>query len=536
MARKKATSPSPAEQDLIEHPVAEDSAPDAEIPEATAPCTDEPEPQATETEQSESQAEQPPCESEEAPQNIDAASDTDEGATSLCEDNLNPDAVGEDALADTHLSAEERYPTDGTPPDDSETGEDDMEALLHDLGQMPQGDMEPMSSAEIELGSFEGSNSEEGKEDRREDELLLMPGDLFSSEEDSPGDPGEESGDRPEAPEPAHPDPPVKRQRKQVPAPQSASEPAPRSAEDPLRDRILTIDPRERIISPEDTEAIVWHEIQNSNWTRRILTGVLYGVEETKSGYTVALVNYKGFRVAIPLKDMLLYPGKMPAGKAYQDLIDHMSKILTTRMNSEVDFIVKGHNNKERSVIASRKDAMYRKRQTFYMDTDNQGEPLIHEGRIVQARVIAVSEKLIRVEVFGVECPILARDLSWEWIGNAKDEYEVGDKILVRVLEVHRPDIDNIKIRVDVRSITSASSLENFRRLQLQGRYVGRVTDVRNGVAYIRLLGGVNAIAHSCNDIRYPGKKDDVSFVVTRLDEERLRAYGIITRIIKQNL
>ena len=34
----------------------------------------------------------------------------------------------------------------------------------------------------------------------------------------------------------------------------------------------------------------------------------------------------------------------------------------------------------------------------------------------------------------------------------------------------------------------------------------------------------------------YAGKKDDVSFAVTHIDEERGVAVGIITRIIKQNL
>lgn len=37
-------------------------------------------------------------------------------------------------------------------------------------------------------------------------------------------------------------------------------------------------------------------------------------------------------------------------------------------------------------------------------------------------------------------------------------------------------------------------------------------------------------------DYRMPGKKDDVSFAVTRLDMERGVAVGIITRIIRQNL
>ena len=43
-------------------------------------------------------------------------------------------------------------------------------------------------------------------------------------------------------------------------------------------------------------------------------------------------------------------------------------------------------------------------------------------------------------------------------------------------------------------------------------------------------------MAHSCYDYRTPGKKDDVSFAVTRIDEERGVAVGIITRIIRQNL
>ena len=47
---------------------------------------------------------------------------------------------------------------------------------------------------------------------------------------------------------------------------------------------------------------------------------------------------------------------------------------------------------------------------------------------------------------------------------------------------------------------------------------------------------GVNAIAHSCYDPRTVGKKDEVSFVVTHIDEERNVAVGLITRIIRQNL
>ena len=86
-------------------------------------------------------------------------------------------------------------------------------------------------------------------------------------------------------------------------------------------------------------------------------------------------------------------------------------------LGAEIDFIVKGIDSRSRSVVASRKDAMLKKRQIFYLDTDASGLYRIYDGRIVQARVIAVAEKVIRVEIFGVECSIMARDLAWDWIG-----------------------------------------------------------------------------------------------------------------------
>ena len=86
-------------------------------------------------------------------------------------------------------------------------------------------------------------------------------------------------------------------------------------------------------------------------------------------------------------------------------------------------------------MVASRREAMMRKRQLFYFSPDANGEYRVREGRVVQARVIAVADKSIRVEIFGVECSIMARDLAWDWIGDAHDRFAVGDQILVRVTE-----------------------------------------------------------------------------------------------------
>lgn len=335
------------------------------------------------------------------------------------------------------------------------------------------------------------------------------------------GDTSGSSVDADSVTEPAKPDAPPKRtvRRRAAAAP------------------ILTIDARGEAETQENVEDTIWHEIHNAYRTRKMLTGYLGGVEQTDNGKTIAIVEYKGFRVIIPLKEMMINLGENTAsGAEYDELMRRQNKVLSNMLGAEIDFIVKGIDSKTRSVVASRKDAMLKKRQLFYLNTDAAGMYRIYEGRVVQARVIAVAEKVIRVEVFGAECSILARDLSWDWIGDAHERFSIGDQILVRVLSVKRESLENISIKADVKSVSENQSHENLKKCRVQSKYAGKVTDVHKGVVYVRLTNGINAIAHSCYDRRMPGKKDDVSFAVTRIDEERGVAVGIITRIIKQNL
>lgn len=315
-----------------------------------------------------------------------------------------------------------------------------------------------------------------------------------------------------------NPAPPIKRATRQKAAP------------------ILTIEAHAEAETQESIEDTIWHEIHNAYRTRKMLTGTLGGIEQTDNGKTIVIVEYKGFRIIIPMKEMMINLGRNPSGAEYDEMVRRQNKILGNMLGAEIDFMVKGIDSKTRSVVASRQEAMFKKRQVFYMNTDAAGMYRIYEGRVVQARVIAVAEKVVRVEVFGVECSILARDLAWDWIGDAHERFSVGDQILVRILSVKRESLEDISITADAKSVSEDQTHENLKKCRVQSKYSGKVTDVRRGVVYVRLTNGVNGVAHSCYDRRLPGKKDDVSFAVTRIDEERGVAVGIITRIIKQHL
>lgn len=204
---------------------------------------------------------------------------------------------------------------------------------------------------------------------------------------------------------------------------------------------------------------------------------------------------------------MMINLGRSPSGQDYADLMLRQNKILGNMLGADIDFVVRGIDSKTRSVVASRREAMMRKRQIFYFDLDADGMYRVYEGRIVQARVIAVAEKVIRVEVFGVECSILARDLAWDWIGDAHERFAVGDEVLVRILSVRRESPEDLSIRADVKSTSENTDRDNLQKCRIQGKYAGKVTDVHKGVVYVRLSNGVNAVAHSCYDYRMPGKR-----------------------------
>lgn len=228
-----------------------------------------------------------------------------------------------------------------------------------------------------------------------------------------------------------------------APIPTPVEEETPAAAPPPRRRRkadapVLTIESGDEIETEDAREAAAWHEIHNAYRTRRILSAPLGGIEQTDSGKTIAVVDYNGFRIVIPLKEMMVMPN---AANSTESMVVRQMKLLGNMLGAEIDFVILGIDSKTRSVVASRREAMMRKRQLFYFSPDANGEYRVREGRVVQARVIAVADKSIRVEIFGVECSIITAalrtagsNITWEWA--TKDPLAIvkeGGRCLIRV-------------------------------------------------------------------------------------------------------
>lgn len=296
---------------------------------------------------------------------------------------------------------------------------------------------------------------------------------------------------------------------------------------------VLKLNVNENDEPEEDKSETLWNEMVTFYRSRRIVPVIVTGIERTQLAGNVVVTYYKDQRILVPMTEMMINLSE-ERGQGYT-ISERLERVCNTMLGAEIDVMIKGMDKKNGSVVASRKDAMLRKREKFYLTPLSDGLPQVREGRIVEARIIGATQLVARIEVFGVETTMGASELSWDWIPNVADKFRIGDKINVLIKELKGDSVDNLRIVADVKSITVNTSMENLSKCATQNKYIGEITNVRNGIAYLRLKIGVNAIAHTNYDRRTPAKGDIVSFVITRINPEYGNVTGIITKIIKQS-
>ena len=90
------------------------------------------------------------------------------------------------------------------------------------------------------------------------------------------------------------------------------------------------------------------------------------------------------------------------------------------------------------------------------------------EGADLAACAGTVEEGDAAEETDPAQNPAEQTILSWEWIGNAREHFSVGDRILVRVLRIQREDLEHITIQVDARSVSATTSHDNLKKCMPQ--------------------------------------------------------------------
>lgn len=100
---------------------------------------------------------------------------------------------------------------------------------------------------------------------------------------------------------------------------------------------VLTIDVDAQVESMEEQEDARWHQLLNAHRTRKVLTGQLGGIEKLESGWMVAVTYYNGFRIIIPMNEMMI--NLSGDGRENADTLNRQVRIANNMLGCDIDFI-----------------------------------------------------------------------------------------------------------------------------------------------------------------------------------------------------
>ena len=288
----------------------------------------------------------------------------------------------------------------------------------------------------------------------------------------------------------------------------------------PRRRAVVSLDGQRSELTPEARRRQDIIDLSESMKSRRVITGTIAGIEhmDESPDLAYAVVYHGAFKVIIPASEMFDFD---------EDAADnYRGATLSRRLGAEIDYVVKGIETDAGVAAGSRLEAMRQRRREYYLDTDRNGHHQLEAGDIAEARVVSVIRPGAFVELFGIEQFIPLEELSYlRWV-DATPHFRVGDRVLVKILELDRSDRNNISLKLSVKQAGEDAFKQAISRFKVGNIYVGNVTMI-TAVGVFVSFENVSCLCQFPKRKR-PAIGSPVTVRILGADLERLRLWGAI--------
>ena len=225
---------------------------------------------------------------------------------------------------------------------------------------------------------------------------------------------------------------------------------------------------------------------------------------------------------------------------------DKIRQFMQGRIGSEVDFRVVHIDRTDPAnpvYTASRIAAMKKKRCDFWYSERQKGRSLIQPGSTQQARVVAVSERLVFVELFGAEVKVEPSEIAYEYVVDARNYYVPGDIVLVKIKSATLQDKDRaaalgypVKCEVSLKDVYEDPKKRYFDQQMWGASFSGTVANItigeNNVVNFFVDDGRIDILCHLQKGItKMPQRGDTVVGKITGMDEATGYIWGVIQHI-----
>lgn len=261
---------------------------------------------------------------------------------------------------------------------------------------------------------------------------------------------------------------------------------------------------------------------------KKLLTGTIQGVERAGDNPNLiyAVIYHGNFKVIIPALEAV----EEPEDYRDQPKNDVLHYLLNKRLGAEVDYIIKGVDQETGVAVGSRLEAMAMKRKEYYFRTDRDGNYQIYEGACAEARVTSVIRAGVFVDLFGAECYVPLKELSYQRWVDAAAHYQPGQRVLVKVLELNRTDRNKLQVTVSVKQASDNPYETALKRYTVGSRYVGTVSMVDLVGVFVSLDGGIDCLCSYPKRGR-PPRGARVTVRILGIDHDSNRIWGAITHM-----
>ena len=292
--------------------------------------------------------------------------------------------------------------------------------------------------------------------------------------------------------------------------------------------RVVSIDAERTVETERDKLRNDLLDLVESLKGKKILTGTIQGVERLAANPEMcyAVIYHGDIKVIIPVLEAI----EEPSDYRNQPKGDVLHYLLNKRLGAEVDYIVTHIDQECEVVSASRLAAMALKRREYYFRTDRDGNYQIYEGIRAEARVVSVIRAGIFVDLFGVECYIPLRELSYQRWMDATSHYQSGQRVLVKVLEVDRTDRNKPLVTASVKQAGENPYEVALKKYTVNNLYVGTVSMVDLTGVFVSLDGGIDCLCTHPKRGR-PPRGARVTVRILGINRENNRIWGVITHM-----
>lgn len=286
--------------------------------------------------------------------------------------------------------------------------------------------------------------------------------------------------------------------------------------------------------------------LKGARQTMKLLTAMLERIEynenmEDAGTAVTAVVQYNGFRILIPAREIGI---EVDEELTHQEKVSIYRKYINPMLGANIDFVIMKVDDKNNIAVGSRRIAMAIKKKKIYQNRSRAGKKTQAEWATensipVKATVMAVAGSTVRIEVFGIETKVLARDADWIYTANLSDIFCPGDviKCIIKSITVNPEDKNDIKITASIREAYPNRQIENATTFQEGSICIGEVTGV-NVKGYYILLGdrktGITGFCETVRDTEIPAVGDKVSCQIKSVSAKDGYAYVNILRIVQK--